>query len=49
MAADKIAILQQVLEPGAHLFASLGAAIAFEDGPAISNELVEFISHRNHS
>jgi hypothetical protein len=49
MPAHKVGILQQAFELGAHLFAALWAGVARQDGLAIGNELVEFVSHRNHS
>ena len=47
--AHKVGILQQAFELGAHLFAALWARVARQNGPAIGNELVEFVCHRNHS
>ena len=49
MPAHKVGILQQMFEPGAHLFAAFWARIARQNGPAIGNELVEFVSHCNQS
>jgi hypothetical protein len=46
---NKLRILQEPFELAAHLFTAFRAGIAFQDGTAVGDELVEFVSHRNHS
>src|SRR5580658_11380917 len=45
MLADEVRVLQQLLEPRAHLFAAIGAGIARKNGTAIRYELIELIGH----
>src|SRR5262249_6970698 len=42
---DEVAVREQLLELQANLFASLGSAIAGENGAAIRHELIEVVGH----
>jgi hypothetical protein len=49
MTPHEIRVLQQPLEPVAYLFPAARTWIALEDRAAIGDELVKFVSHRQHS
>jgi hypothetical protein len=49
VSVDEVRILQEPFELAAHLFPAFWTGIALQDGAAIGDELVEFVSHRNHS